>query len=125
LFKTNNQSHYCVVKDIGELFLDKPDRLVLAFDTLVTEIEKWQPVSYGASVNTIIFTSKKTWLIIRPMKNELDLKFYTDEILDSELIRKVAPQGKKFAHHLRVSHEDELTPIHFDLLRKGFDYSIK
>jgi hypothetical protein len=55
------------------------------------------------------------------MRNELDLKFYADEILDRELIRKVIPQGKKFAHHLRVSHEDELTSIHSDLLRKGFD----
>lgn len=125
LFKNDNQSHYCVVKDIGELFLKKPDRLVLAFDTLTTELEKWQPQSYGASVNTIVFTSKRAWLIVRPMKKELDIKFYSNEIIDSELITKVAPMGKKIAHHIRISHEDELTPLHFDLLKGVFDNSLK
>jgi hypothetical protein len=83
---------------------------------ILTKIEKWQPVSYGALVNTILFTSKKTWLIIRTTKNELDLTLYTDEVLGSELFRKVTSQGRKFAHHLRISHEDARTPIHFELL---------
>ena len=42
-FKTTNQSHMCTTKDIGELFLDGSDELVLAFDRIMTEVMQWEP----------------------------------------------------------------------------------
>lgn len=122
-FRINNQSHMCVVKDIGELFLDKPDNLVLTFDTLLTAIGNWKPLSYGASVNTIVFTNKKAWLIVRPMSKELDLKIYSNEILESGLIKKTQAFGEIFAYHLRIKEEYEVTSELVALLRKGYDYA--
>ncbi len=124
-FKITNQSHYCVIKDIGELFIDKPDYLVLTFDRLLSAIANWEPQSFGASVNTIIFTNKKAWLILRPMKNELDLKFYTNEIIESGLIKKTTTYGENIAYHIRIKEEYEVNPELLSLLRIGFDHALK
>lgn len=123
-FKVNNQSHICTTKDIGELFVDKPDELVLAFDDNFTVIEKWTPNTYGASVHTIVFTSKKAWLIIRPMKKDLDVKFYAEKAIDDERIFKVQDYNGKFAHHIRIKRPEELDSAFFRLLKIGFEYSL-
>ena len=75
-------------KDIGELFVGKPDELVLAFAEITQEVEQWEPCTYGSSIHSIVFTSHKAWLIIKPMKTELDVKFYTDTALDSTILKK-------------------------------------
>ena len=124
-FKTKNQSHSCVVKDIGELFIDRPDSLVLAFDKLMNAVLEWQPNSYGASINAIVFTNKKAWLIVKPMKSELDIKFYNDVQLDSSLLHKITNYSNKYAHHIRIKDEDEVTPKLIDLLKIGFDFALK
>lgn len=123
-FKANNQSHICVIKDIGELFIDKGDDLVLAFDAINTIVMEWQPNSVGASKHAIVYASKKAWLIIKPMKKELDVKFYHEEELESEVLKKVTLFGKKYAHHIRIKHENEVTPEVIELLKQGFDFSI-
>ena len=124
-FKTTNQSHSCEKKDIGELFLGKPDELVLAFDTIMTQVMEWQPNSVGAAKYAVVFTNKKAWLIIKPMTKELDVKFYYSERLESDALKKVAPFGKKFAHHIRVRSEFEVDDEVMRLLRMGFDYAME
>ncbi|GAB5527316.1 MAG: hypothetical protein Roseis2KO_51880 [Roseivirga sp.] len=114
----------CVKKDIGELFLDKPDDLVLAFDTLCQRVMAWQPNTVGASVHSIVFTSKKAWLIVKPMKKDLDVKFYCDQPVDSVLIRRSSKMGKKHAHHVRLHNEFQITKELLDLLRIGYDFSL-
>ena len=123
-FKITNQSHTCVNKDIGELFLDKPDDLVLAYDTLYQIVVPWQPNSVGATHKAIVFTSKKAWLIVKPMKQELDLKFYYHEPIQSDLIRRRGTMGKKHAHHIRVSNEFQITSETVALLKMGYDFSL-
>ncbi len=118
-------SHMCSTKDIGELFIGKPDELVLIFDALAEVTSDWEPNSYGASVNTIIFTSKKAWLIIKPISKQLDIKFYNDQRLESELLHKVTTFGKKYAHHIRLSSVEELSADVFYLLQLGHQYSLK
>jgi hypothetical protein len=124
VFKTTNQSHTCTDKDVGELFLDRPDELVLAYADLIDVISKWQPFSQGTAKHTIVVTSKKAWLIIRPMKKELDLKFYYGEPISSPRIKKISPFGKKFGHHIRIQQSEQLDAVVFDLLKKGFQFSL-
>ena len=124
-FKTTNQSHYCTNKDMGELFLGKPDELVLVFDHILQVTSQWEPNSVGPSVNTIVFSSKKAWLIIRPMKTVLDIKFYYPEVIPSDRFHKVTLFSKKYAHHLRIQEEEQLDTEFFELLRKGYDYSLE
>lgn len=122
-FKTTNQSHMCTTIDIGELFLDKPDLLVLMFDTIVQVVMGWQPNYMGPSTKSIVFTNKKAWLIIRPMKKEMDLKFYLQEKLDHPRIKKHQKYPNKYAHHIRIWDEDQVNEELFELLRMGYDYA--
>ncbi|MEM6800144.1 MAG: DUF5655 domain-containing protein [Bacteroidota bacterium] len=115
----------CIQKDVGELFVGKPDELVLAYDDIIQVISQWEPHSLGASINTIVITSQKAWLIIKPMKKELDLKFYHDEALGSKKLKKVQAWGKKFAHHIRIKGPEELDEEVLELLRMGFEYSLR
>ena len=125
LFKTTNQSHICVVKDVGELFVDRPDELVLAWDALTQQVMEWQPHVYSASTKSIVYTSKKAWLIVKPMKYELDVKFYHDQKIESDRIKKHTDYGNKFAHHLRVKNEYQVDRELIDLLKEGYDYSVQ
>jgi len=80
IFKTTNQSHSCTNKTLDDLFENRPDNLILTFDKLLVAVMDWEPNSAGASTNTIVFTNKKAWLIVKPMTKELDLKFYLNSI---------------------------------------------
>ena len=107
IFTSSNQYHICIKKDIGNLFVDKPDELVLLFDTLITTLKKWQPNVYNAFVNTIVFKNAKTWLVVKPMKTALDLKIYSDTFIDSERIKAQSKYANKIVYHLSISSEKD------------------
>ena len=96
-FKYTNMSHMCSTKDMGELFVDKPDELVLAFDAIIEGTSHWEPNTVGASINTIVFTSQKAWLIVKPMTKE---------------------------HHIRLKSVEEVDAEVFRLLKMGHEYSL-
>lgn len=123
-FKINNQSHMCVSTTIDDLFVKKTDHLVLAFDAIYQIVINWQPCTVGASTNTVIFTNHTAWLIIRPMSKEIDVKFYYGEPLDAPIFKKVEQWGKKYAHHIRVSNEHQITKEIVAALRKGFEFGL-
>jgi addiction module HigA family antidote len=52
-FKSPNQSHTCSDTTIGELFLDRSDELVLAFDRILQAVMQWQPNSVGAARHAV------------------------------------------------------------------------
>lgn len=124
-FASANQSHYCTDTTIDDLFEGKPDDILLAFDQVLLNVFEFGDISVGASVNTAIFTSRRAFLIVRPMSKLLDLKFYYSEPLKSAKLHKVGKMGKKFYHHIRVSNEDEVDDEVVQLLKKGYDYSKK
>ncbi len=124
-FKVINQSHACTQKDMGELFLGKSDALVLAFDTLLQLTKNWQPNFVGTATHSIVFTNKKAWLIVKPMKAVLDIKFYFDEEILSDRIHKINNYFGKYAHHIRIQDAEELDQNFFDLIRNGYKFSLK
>jgi len=75
--KNPNQWHNCVKVSIDSLFEGKSEELVLVFDKLLSEIIDWENIAVSATQNCIVFVHNQTFLIIRPMKKQLDLKFYT------------------------------------------------
>lgn len=124
-FKVTNQSHMCVDKSIDDIFADVSDPLVIAFDAIFRTVMAWEPITAGASVHTVVFTNKKAWLIIRPMAKSLDVKFYYDEPIDSDAFKKITEYKGKYAHHLRITDESEVTDDILDLLRIGWDFGMK
>ncbi len=120
-FKSNNQSHMCSTKSIDDIFEGKPENLILAFDQVLVGVIDWEPCTVGASTNTIVFTKEKAWLIIRPMSKLIDIKFYHPTKIDHRLVQKTTHYGNKFAHHIRISDESEVTTELLNLLRIGYD----
>lgn len=125
-FKTTNQSHSCLDTTIDDLFVKSPEHLILTFDALLLAVYDWEPNHIGAAKHSVVFTNKKAWLIVKPMRKELDVKFYLGTPLEDEQIHKVSPFSRnKYAHHIRLSTPEQVTPEVLRLLRLGFDFGMK
>lgn len=125
VFQKDNQSHICNEVDLDSLFEGKPDELVLAFDDLVQMLVQWEPFHMGVAVHSIVVTSQKAWLILKPMKKELDIKFYSDSPVESDRIKRITEYRGKYAHHIRVSSPEQLNDEVYRLLREGFEWSMR
>jgi hypothetical protein len=107
--KNKNQWHNCVKVNIDSLFEGKALELVYIFDKLLSTIIDWENVSVSATKNCIVFVHKQTFLIVKPMKKELDLKFYSEKELFESPIKKSISYSGKFENHIRISNVDDLS----------------
>jgi Domain of unknown function (DUF5655) len=118
--KNPNQWHNCVKVSIDSLFEGKADELVFVFDKLLSEIIDWKNVAVSATQNCIVFVHNQTFLIIRPMKKELDLKFYSATQQEEEPILKSISYSGKFENHIRVSKLEDLTQTVYAYLKQSY-----
>jgi hypothetical protein len=114
------QRHYCARVSLDSLFLGRPPELVLMFDKLLAEVADWEGVLVGITPNCIVFTRRLTFLVIRPMKKELDLKFYSSVAHPEKPILKSIASGNKFENHIRIALLDDLRPALFKYLRESY-----
>ncbi|WP_420461028.1 DUF5655 domain-containing protein [Neolewinella sp.] len=127
-FFRQNQQHYCSHHTIEDLLAERPPELTLAFDALLLAVADWQPQTIGAGKAAIIFNNGKAWMVVRPMKAELDVAFFYGELLKSPVIKtaRLDNMGKnKYIHHIRLRDESYVTDEVIGLLRKGFNYMLK
>jgi hypothetical protein len=108
VIKNPNQWHNCIKQDIDSLFDNKANELIYVFDKLLSNIIDWDNVNVSATKNCIVFVNSQTFLIVRPMKKELDLKFYSDKSNDEAPIYKTIEYAGRFENHIRVSTLDEI-----------------
>ena len=94
--------------------------MVLAWDLAHQVGMEWKPQAFVASAWSIVYTSEKAWMIIRPYKSFLDIKFYQTDELNSKLIRPKVDYKNKFAHHVKLEHEDKVEGELLDLLTKEY-----
>jgi hypothetical protein len=118
--KNPNQWHNCVKVSIDSLFEGKADELVFVFDKLLSEIIDWKNVAVSATQNCIVFVHNQTFLIIRPMKKELDLKFYSATQQEEDPILKSISYSGKFENHIRVSKLEDLTQTVYAYLKQSY-----
>lgn len=118
--KNPNQWHNCVKVSIDSLFEGKAEELPFVFDKLLADIIEWENVAVSATQNCIVFVHHQTFLIIRPMKKVLDLKFYSASPLEDEVIVKTTPYSGKFEHHIRVSTLEDITPRVHGFIRQSY-----
>lgn len=114
------QTHYCARISLDSLFTGRPAELVLIFDKLLAEVADWDGVLIGTTPNCIVFTHRLTFLVIRPMKKELDIKFYTKAAHPEKPFFKSIASGKKFETSIRISQLDELQPVLFTYIRESY-----
>ena len=122
-FQKNNQSHFCVDTTIDDLFEGKPEDLLLTFDRVLADVYEFGEMTIGTSKNTIIFTTRKAFLIIRPMTKTLDIKFYSDQKLHSSRLHKMGKYGNKYYYHLRLNEPELIDEEILELIRVGYVYS--
>jgi Domain of unknown function (DUF5655) len=118
--KNPNQWHNCVKVSIDSLFEGKAEELVFVFDRLLSEIIDWKNVAVSATQNCIVFVHNQTFLIIRPMKKELDLKFYSATQQEEDPILKSISYSGKFENHIRVSKLEDLTQTVYAYLKQSY-----
>lgn len=120
-FPKPEQRHYCARVSLDSLFAGRPEELILVFDKILAEVADWDGVLVGATPNCIVFTHRLTFLVIRPMKKELDIKFYTKAAHPQKPVRTSIAAGNKFENHIRISLLDELHSSIFTLLRESYE----
>ena len=113
--------HYCKKIDIESLFEAKPIGLSVLFDKLFAEVGSWDGVSASATKNCIVFIAKKTFLVVRVMKQELDLKFVLPDECDNFPIYKQAAYGNKLEHYIRLGDAADLDTDVFRLLHQSYE----
>jgi hypothetical protein len=118
--KNPNQWHNCVKVSIDSLFEGKAEELAFVFDKLLSEIIDWENVSVSATQNCIVFVHNQTFLIIRPMKKELDLKFYSATQQEEEPILKSISYSGKFENHIRVTKLEDLTRTVYNHIKLSY-----
>ena len=95
--------------------------MVTAFDKLLSEVTSWPSVSASATKNCIVFIAAKTFLVVRVMKQELDLKFVLPDETDEFPIYKRQAYGKKLEHYIRLRDEEDLDGDVFRLIQKAYE----
>ncbi|GAB3904402.1 DUF5655 domain-containing protein [Mucilaginibacter boryungensis] len=116
-----HQRHYCARVSLDSLFTGRPPELVLVFDKILAEVADWDGVLVGTTPNCIVFTHRRAFLIIRPMKKELDIKFYTKTAHPEKPVLKSVAVGNKFENHIRLALLDDLRPALFTYLRESYN----
>ncbi|MDO3628587.1 DUF5655 domain-containing protein [Mucilaginibacter sp. BT774] len=116
--------HYCQRVDLNSLFEGRSPELELLFDKLLAEVSDWPKVLVGVTPNCIVFTRRVGFLIIRPMKKWLDIKFYSKEAHPEKPVVKSVKTSKKFANHIRLTSLDDLRPALFQYIRESYDLHI-
>lgn len=118
-----NASHYCAEVDMDELFEGKSPELVLIFDRLLEQLIQWNGVRVSASRRCIVFLHKRTFLLLRPMKNQLDVRIFLPEHSLDHPILKCREEGKRYNAQIRLKHLDDLTAEVFKLLKRSYQFN--
>lgn len=88
---------------------------------LPAEIADWENIAVSATQNCIVFVHHQTFLIIRPVKKQPDLKFYSEtQLEETPGIKSIFYPGK-FTNHIRITSLDELTKTIYMLIKKSYN----
>jgi hypothetical protein len=113
--------HYCKRVSLDSLLEGRSEELVLVFDKILAEVADWPKVLISTTPNCIVFYRRKAFLVIRPMKKWLDIKFYSNIVHKDKPVIKSVATGNKFENHIRLTVLDELNAGVFVYLREAYD----
>ena len=108
-FRSTNQSHSCVVKNIDDHFIGKNINVRATYDVLESKLKSIFDFSIHPVLNAIMFTTDATFLAIKPKKSWIDLEFILSNEVNEFPIHKVAKASKtRYAHFVRIQEPKEI-----------------
>jgi hypothetical protein len=119
--KSEKQTHYCAKVNLDSLFEGKSKELVLTFDKLLLLVADWDDVAISTTPNCVVFVHDQTFLVVKPMKATLDVKFYSTSPLTGLVPYKSLIYSGRYANHFRVSKLEDLTPAMFKYIRESYE----
>ncbi len=119
--RTLKQYHYCARTAIPDLFVGKPPELYPLYQNVEAAVRDWPGVVFSASKAAIVFAVARTFLVVRPLKNALDLSFPLPEPREGFPIYQVRLYGRRHEHYIRLYDEDDFSPDVVDLLRLAYE----
>jgi hypothetical protein len=117
------QWHYCARVELHTLFQNKKPLVNHLFDQLLSHLIDWPDMAYSATKNCIVFVHKKTFLVVKPLKTALDIKFHLPYFSEEFPIYKTAQRGSKFESSIRLHDFNDLDQEVIRLIRFSYDMS--
>lgn len=120
VLRSLNSYHYCKEVAIDDLFINKSDEIVLAFDRLLLTVAEWTDVEISGTKNCIVFLRNKTFLVAKPMTKCLEIKFYTNELIEDDELYKCHLWNSKYEGIVRIENENQLKSKHFQYFKNSY-----
>jgi len=118
--KNETQTHYCAKVNLDSLFERKSAELILTFDKLLLLVADWDDVAISTTPNCVVFVHRQTFLVIKPMKTALDIKFYSAIPPTAVILHKSFIYSGRYANHFRISKLEDLTPVIIRYIRESY-----
>jgi len=118
------QYHYCEKKDIKDLFEGKAENLYALYQQLEREVKDWPDTVFSASKACIVFAAARSFLVVRVLKNALDLSFMLPETREGFPIYKTSMYGKRHEHYIRIYDEEDLSPDVVALIHLSYELAL-
>jgi hypothetical protein len=106
-------------KAAGRPLFKKEPIVFTLFKQVHQSIIKWKNVKASATQNCIVYVAQTTFLIIRPMKSALDIKFYLSEQTEEFPVYKTEVWGKRIGHFIRLFDESDIDDAVWSLLKRS------
>lgn len=120
-----NAWHQCMRKPLKDVFVRKEPHVYQLFLGLQKKISKWKNVKASATENCVVYVAESSFLIVRPMKAALELKFFLYENLEEFPVYKTEPWGKRIVHYIRLFDQGDLDEVVWKLLRLAYTSDVE
>lgn len=121
VLKNANQWHCCVKKEFDELFERKNPVQLYIFEKLLAEIFDWEKVHISATKKCIVFLAKQTFLVVKPMRDHMLIKFYLDYENIGYPIHKITKYGKWVEHHIHLNELEQIDDQIISFIRASYN----
>jgi hypothetical protein len=105
---------------LDSLFEGKSEELMLAFDKLLSLVADWDDVAISTTPNCVVFVHRQTFLVVRPMKAALDVKFYSELPPTDLLLYKSFVYSGRYVNQVRVSKVEDISPGLLRYIRESY-----
>jgi hypothetical protein len=110
-----------VRKPVEALFQRKEPVVYDLYIRVQKGISRWRGVKWSATQNCIVYIGESTFLIIKPMRTCLELKFSLSEVVDTFPVYKAQQWGKRVWHLVRLYEKGDVDEAVWKLLKRAYE----